>query len=364
MNGLGLGAFDYPSGATGWRNVTLKVNPKGDTIEANIAVANVGDGAYDSQVIIELIEEAKDQVQPLLAWNNKQGGMNLYYKVEDGPLAEKTTINVYWAKGAKYADLIGAPIFSYEVPPIFSYEVPKNTAEGTYGPFQIPGNTLSNDPAGVTHLIAASSETRIDALADVKVGYDSAHANPTHVRPVMIDVIKDGLRAAGQSQATIKRTAVKAKDQARAMYENLIMDRDGNGVLTAQEITKNINIQHNGDGKFLGYKAPGDAVINVFEKKISGLTPQQIIANKATIQTAMLDEIVKQGPKNVSKHCAEPEEFCVVDVGVSAFQTGNGPLFVSSVAGINPATGKKKLSYYLDESSSNKCYHLEIKAPF
>lgn len=59
MNGLGLGAFDA-SGATSWREITLPLSESGDVIQVDVTVANVGDGAFDSQVIIDFIEE--DQI--------------------------------------------------------------------------------------------------------------------------------------------------------------------------------------------------------------------------------------------------------------------------------------------------------------
>ena len=56
MNGLGLGAFS-PDGATGWRTVTLPVSVDGDVIQIDAQVANVGDGAFDSQLIVDLVAE-------------------------------------------------------------------------------------------------------------------------------------------------------------------------------------------------------------------------------------------------------------------------------------------------------------------
>ncbi|MBW4493143.1 MAG: carboxypeptidase-like regulatory domain-containing protein [Oscillatoria princeps RMCB-10] len=56
MNGLGLGSFDA-SGATDFREVTLPVNPEGDTVQVDIAVANVADGLYDSQVVVDEVSE-------------------------------------------------------------------------------------------------------------------------------------------------------------------------------------------------------------------------------------------------------------------------------------------------------------------
>ncbi|BDA71762.1 hypothetical protein CAL7716_059280 [Calothrix sp. PCC 7716] len=55
MNGLGLSAFDA-SGATQFREITIPVNEEGDTIQVDIGVANVADGLFDSQVVIDSIE--------------------------------------------------------------------------------------------------------------------------------------------------------------------------------------------------------------------------------------------------------------------------------------------------------------------
>lgn len=56
MNGLGLAAFDA-GGATGWFESELPVDVEGDTIQVNVAVANVADGLFDSQVVVDLVQE-------------------------------------------------------------------------------------------------------------------------------------------------------------------------------------------------------------------------------------------------------------------------------------------------------------------
>jgi hypothetical protein len=58
MNNMGLAAFD-PAGRTAWREVTLPVTDTGDVFQVNMLVANVGDGAYDSYLIVDKIEEVK-----------------------------------------------------------------------------------------------------------------------------------------------------------------------------------------------------------------------------------------------------------------------------------------------------------------
>lgn len=56
MNGLGLGAFSS-DGATGWREVSIPVSEAGDVVQVDALVANVGDGAFGSQVILDVVQE-------------------------------------------------------------------------------------------------------------------------------------------------------------------------------------------------------------------------------------------------------------------------------------------------------------------
>lgn len=56
MNGLGLSAFDA-NGATNWREVNLPVSVDGDVIQVEVTVANVADGFFNSQVVVDLVEE-------------------------------------------------------------------------------------------------------------------------------------------------------------------------------------------------------------------------------------------------------------------------------------------------------------------
>lgn len=61
MNSLGLGAFDA-NGATAWYTVTLPIHGNhakgsGETVQVDVAVTNVGDGDYNSAVVIDYIEQ-------------------------------------------------------------------------------------------------------------------------------------------------------------------------------------------------------------------------------------------------------------------------------------------------------------------
>lgn len=326
MNGLGLAAFDS-GGSTAWRNVTIPTNPKGDTFQADLAVANVADGLYDSQVIVDSIEEVKVRVTPTIQWDSAAGGLSVSYQVSGGELTEARDLTVSFASGTDYTNRLGSPVFTRNIP--------ANTAEGTYGPFPIAGNTLAGDPAGTTHIVAATNEIDFTAIADVHMNY-GANANAAVVSAGMLDALKDGLRAAGQSQATITSTARGPADQARAMFNNLVNP--------AHTVAQNIASQH------ALYAAAGDAVINTFAQHTAGLTLAQINANSATIQQHMVTEINNQGCSAVTAHCADPAVKSVVDVGMGAF-SGNGATFRAAV--------QARVTKTLDEPYNN-CYHFEL----
>lgn len=58
MNGLGLAAFDS-GGATDWFESELPVNDQGDTVQVNIAVANVADALFNSRVVVDVVKKKK-----------------------------------------------------------------------------------------------------------------------------------------------------------------------------------------------------------------------------------------------------------------------------------------------------------------
>lgn len=62
MNGLGLAAFDA-QGATAWREISLPVAQQGDIVQIDLAVANVGDGLYGSQVVVDYVAEQPLKIQ-------------------------------------------------------------------------------------------------------------------------------------------------------------------------------------------------------------------------------------------------------------------------------------------------------------
>ncbi|HET7301875.1 MAG TPA: dockerin type I domain-containing protein [Candidatus Saccharimonadales bacterium] len=327
MNGLGLASFDT-GGATAWRNVIIPTDPKGDVFQADLTVANVADGLYDSQVIVDDIQQIKVQVLPKLSWDSTKGGLNVSYEVKGGELEDARTLNVNFASGSDYSNRLGSAVFTKDIP--------AKTAEGTYGPFHIDGSKLAEDPAGTTHILAYTNEVDFSSIADVTLNY-GANANASVVSSKLVDILKDGLRAAGQPQATITSTARSATDQARAMFNNLVNP--------AHTVAQNIASQ-----KAL-YAAAGDSVIDTFAADAQGKTLAQINADAASIKQDMVDKINEVGCINVSHHCADPSKISVVDVGKSSFNATNTTLFKDSVV--------PRVSKYFDEPKNN-CYHFEL----
>ena len=327
MNGLDLGAFDYSSGSTMWHEIKLPVKPDGDTIQADITVANVGDDQLDSQVVVDFIQELADQVQPALSWTNTGGGLNLSYAVTGGNLLEDTTISIFWANGTTYANRIGGALFDYIVP--------VGTTSGQHGPIHVSGALLSDNPTGASHLIAASTPTKTASLPDVFLIY-GPQANATVVSAGMKDVVKDGLRAAGQTSNIVTSTARTPFDQARAMFINLVNPKN--------TIAQNISNQ-----KKL-YAPPGDAVINIFIAETNNLTYDEIIQGSLIIRAKMEKEINVQGPPLVSRHCADPATISVIDIWRSGFNSQNRPLFMNAV----------QERVYLINEPKNDALHLEL----
>ncbi len=328
MNGLGLGAFNG-SGSTDWREVTLLLDGSGDDVQIDASVANVGDGLLDSQVVIDFVEEIRDQVRPSLKWNKTVGGLDLSYEVLGGNLVNSATISVYWANGTTFASRTGLPIFTHTVP--------AGTGVGQGQNISIDGALLAANPTSSTHLIATAGETLVGSVADVSINF-GANANAAVVSSAMIDAIKDALRAAGQTVATITSSARTPEDQARAMFINLV--NPSNSV--AQNVSNQLGL----------YASPGDSVINSFVSETQGQTREQIIGNQASVRAAMVAEINAQGCENVSRHCSGIGSASVVDVGASAFNGSNAPLFVNAI--------RNRVSRFINETNTNGCYHLEL----
>lgn len=330
MNSLGLHQFDYATGATRWREIRVPVNPGGDVVQVLGGVANVADPYYDSALVIDIVEQAVAQVTPGAAWNPTTGGLDVSYTVEGGALRADAQVALHWANGTGLSNRIGGPITTIRVP--------AGTGPGRYVT-NVRGDLLTEDPQGTTHLVV-SAGNRATAIADVGLNFGlSARRHPSDVR--LVDITKDGLRAAGQAVATVTSTIRRPEDQARIMFKNLTN--------AGRTLAQNIAHQRN------EYGANGDIVIAEFEQQTANLTTvAEAVARRATIEAAMLTVINRLGCPNVSDHCNDPARITVFDIDARVFGT-NGGLFRAATEG--------RVGEFRDEKVRNDCYHLSINHP-
>lgn len=163
-----------------------------------------------------------------------------------------------------------------------------------------------------------------DGPAEPKVNFGPS-ADSSTVKPLALQVIKDLLRASGNASCTITSTARTPVDQARAMFRNIV----GTSVKAQKDL----------------YGHWGDLVIDqyVLSKK-AGKSPDQIKADMAA-------KIIEIGPAKVSRHCADWNVLCVVDIAPSSI--ANKAKFVAAFK-----ADKRISKYFLPPT--DPAYHLEI----
>ena len=153
-------------------------------------------------------------------------------------------------------------------------------------------------------------------------------AKPKDVTPFSLAVLKDILRAAGLTSATISSTARKPADQARVMFDNI----EAQGVAAQKKL----------------YAAAGDQVIDVYvASKKAGKTPAEIKAD-------MEKKIVAIGPTSVSHHAADPKILNVFDVAPSS---------ITSKKAFEAAVRKERRVKKFLLPPDDPGYHLEIPQP-
>jgi len=151
-------------------------------------------------------------------------------------------------------------------------------------------------------------------------------ADSSTVSAYALGVIKDVLKAAGETKAEISSTTRTAADQARVMYYNIV----SKGVESQKRL----------------YGSSGDKVIDVYVKlKGEG-------KNKAEIKAAMEAKINEVGSKKVSKHCGDPTKLQVIDVAPSSIS--NKAKFIAE------AEKDTRVSNFL-KPPDDPGYHFEIR---
>jgi hypothetical protein len=278
-----------------------------------------------------------DIVPSKLRWDTQKGGLSISYQIVGANLDSDSVLALYWARGTTFEDRLGDPIVTK----------PLAKKIGKYGPIHVSGSLLVNAPAGTTHLIVvADPENKISeslennnvkALADVSIEF-AADARSDVVSDYTLQVLSELLRKAGESSARITSTLRTPEEQAMAMF-NLIQSQ---GLQAAYGL----------------YGPNGDKVIHVYEDwaKDLGNNQQQIAAHRAEIEADMTAKIRELGPSNVSKHCAEIEDYArlnVIDVAPSSFTASTKKLFVKAVGADSRVVGFR-------QPPLDPAYHLPI----
>lgn len=264
---------------------------------------------------------------PALGWNNVIGGVDLSFQVLGvTSLSADQAISVRWSKGGES-----------DGGPVFNYTVKAGTPPGKYKASNIGGQILEIVSVEGTKFLARSSSGGVATLDDVKVSFDST-ANGAVVSKGMMELLKDGLRAAGQAAARVSSTQRSPADQARAMFQNLIS--------TAQSIEENIKRQ------LQLYGPNGDKVIQVFAEMTTGKSRAEITSIADAIKAKMEAKIVEIGPSNVSTHCADPSIKSVIDVPTAVFASTNIDIFYKFA--------QPRATKFIDERTINGCFHLEL----
>jgi hypothetical protein len=292
-----------------------------------------------------------DIVATSLRWNPKAGGLTLRYDILRANLPSDPPLDVglYWASGRTQNDAIsristGNPI-------------PSQRKMGSYT-YNVPGWRLRDAPPGTTHILLvvdpdnqlsdADPRNNVFALQDVVVNYK------TDARQVLseytVGIIKDALRYAGQKSGFITSTYRTPRDQAQAMYNNILK----NGAASQYAL----------------YGAAGEAVIDAFvaaRAEYNKARKQDPSTPKPDYVSIMEAKIIEVGPGNVSKHCSESySQLQVVDISYSRIT--NAAMFHralasdSQIVGTAPANGGGRISKLLDPLTKPKdpTFHIEV----
>ena len=123
-------------------------------VSANQRLVGAFDNVFGGQVAYVATQVylniSSAQVRPTLSFDPQGNGVDVGYIVDGALLPETTTVDLYWASGSAFADVIGEAI------PGASQEVAEGSPVGTYGPFHIHATTLGSRPTGATYLLAVA----------------------------------------------------------------------------------------------------------------------------------------------------------------------------------------------------------------
>lgn len=296
-------------------------------------VTRTASGSFNFEIGFGATDVKADSIK----WNDIMGGVDFSYSSVGDPLSSPTTSELYWSRGPSFSDVISSePIFSHEIPAGFN---------GTRT-VHVPGIHLVDAPTDATHLVVtvnpngstseAGQANNSTALPDTFVGLgfnvaSNAISNQT------IYILKELYRQAGQSHGLITSTARSPRRQAEIMFSQMLR------------------------GKISSYREPGERVKLIYSNLTTGLTRSEILEAKENIIQSMLDQIMAEGPGNVSRHCADFARLNVIDLSRNRFTTPSSRMrFVEAACRDTRISKLLGPTSYRCMQSFDPTYHIEI----
>ena len=162
---------------------------------------------------------------------------------------------------------------------------------------------------------------------DVDLSYGK-NVKKDNIQDSSLQVVNDISKSAGVESLKITSAGRDVGDQARIMFNNLE------------------------DGNVIRYRQPGQNVTKVyFESKKANMSSDEI-------KQAMISEINKYGPGEVSRHMADPSKFTVLDIAPSSIDATKRKAFMGA---IKEAQSKGLITQFLHPgNSSDRAYHIVI----
>lgn len=165
-----------------------------------------------------------------------------------------------------------------------------------------------------------------------------------------IDIIEKAATDSLNDEVIANSTIRPANVQARAMCDNLI-----NGIIIKNGVCDKV--------ESISYKAPGQAVVDIFIAWAKGKTLIDIKNNRSTIEMAMVAKIIELSLKGqrVSLHCVDEETYSKMNIVDIKKELKNPRDFVKEL--IKSPDVIKVITPYVDVNYNSTKVIKDIKEP-